>query len=345
LVEIEQTPGKPTCLRPSEGLNFPGTALQLDALTSKDLADLDSVAEFADIVGYSFVQRREDLAWLQDELAKRTPRADKIAIQAKIETAFAVRNLPALILQGAGRQPFAFMIARGDLAVELGYQRLAEIQEELLWLCEAAHVPVVSATQVMDSFVRTGLPVRGELTDAAMAERGLRDAQQGAASPGSRLSHARHAAAHGGASVEEDQPAKSVEDLVGGWMSFSAGVGRLPTAPAATSWSTVQRLPDAGSSLRAEAEHWRLIGQSDAPLLRPLLHREVMLQAQLLAFFDRRRGAHLIPERVTLLLRHQAAAIDRFPLSQRRSLRVANEGADGKRYGHQGQADRHPNLH
>ena len=63
------------------------------------------------------------------------------------------------------------MIARGDLAVEIGYQRLAEIQEEILWLCEAAHVPVIWATQVLENLVKKGIPSRGEITDAAMAER------------------------------------------------------------------------------------------------------------------------------------------------------------------------------
>jgi pyruvate kinase len=65
----------------------------------------------------------------------------------------------------------AVMIARGDLAVEIGHGRLAEMQEELLWLCEAAHAPVIWATQVLDTFVHKGVHARGELTDAAMAER------------------------------------------------------------------------------------------------------------------------------------------------------------------------------
>jgi pyruvate kinase len=90
---------------------------------------------------------------------------------AKIETSAAVRSLPELIVQGAGHQPFAVMIARGDLAIELGYQRLAEMQEEILWLCEAAHVPVVWATEVLDRLARKGTPTRAEITDAAMAER------------------------------------------------------------------------------------------------------------------------------------------------------------------------------
>jgi len=65
----------------------------------------------------------------------------------------------------------AVMIARGDLAVELGFERLAEMQEEILWICEAAHVPAIWATQVLEGLVRTGLPSRGEMTDAAMAGR------------------------------------------------------------------------------------------------------------------------------------------------------------------------------
>ena len=63
------------------------------------------------------------------------------------------------------------MIARGDLAVEAGYERLAELQEEILWLCEAAHVPVIWATQVLDTLARTGVPSRAEVTDAAAGER------------------------------------------------------------------------------------------------------------------------------------------------------------------------------
>ncbi len=63
------------------------------------------------------------------------------------------------------------MIARGDLAVEAGYERLAELQEEILWLCEAAHLPVIWATEVLDQLARTGQPSRAEVTDAAMAQR------------------------------------------------------------------------------------------------------------------------------------------------------------------------------
>jgi pyruvate kinase len=63
------------------------------------------------------------------------------------------------------------MIARGDLAVELGFARLSEMQEEILWLCEAAHAPVIWATQVLDQLVHEGVASRAEATDAAMAQK------------------------------------------------------------------------------------------------------------------------------------------------------------------------------
>jgi pyruvate kinase len=63
------------------------------------------------------------------------------------------------------------MIARGDLAVECGFERLAEVQEEILWICEAAHVPVIWATQVLETLAKHGMASRAEITDAAMAHR------------------------------------------------------------------------------------------------------------------------------------------------------------------------------
>ncbi|MDZ8051411.1 MAG: pyruvate kinase [Aulosira sp. ZfuVER01] len=153
-----------------KGLNFPDTDLHLSPLTDKDLQDLDFVAIHADMVGYSFVQQAADIELLQWELERRHPNTPP-AIVAKIETPQAVLHLPELIVQAAAKQPFGIMIARGDLAIEIGYQRLAEIQEEILWLCEAAHVPVIWATQVLENLVKKGIPSRAEITDAAMAER------------------------------------------------------------------------------------------------------------------------------------------------------------------------------
>jgi len=151
-------------------VNFPSTELDLPPLTSKDFRDLDFIAEHADLVGFSFVQRVDDIELLQDHLVARAPKRQPHGIVLKIETPLAVRNLPRLILQSAAHNPTAVMIARGDLAVELGFARLTEMQEEILWLCEAAHTPVVWATQVLDSYVRDGVASRAEMTDAAMAQ-------------------------------------------------------------------------------------------------------------------------------------------------------------------------------
>ncbi|WP_240002504.1 pyruvate kinase [Oleisolibacter albus] len=159
-------------LKPEKGLNFPETDLGLAALTEEDRRDLDFVAAQADLIGYSFVQSPADVAELQAELERRRPLDwRQLGLIAKIETPKAVRNLPGIIVAAAGRQPFGLMIARGDLAVELGFERTAEMQEEMLWLAEAAHVPVIWATQVLETLVKKGLPTRGEMTDAFMAGR------------------------------------------------------------------------------------------------------------------------------------------------------------------------------
>jgi pyruvate kinase len=169
-IEVYAAREKGVRLKPGKGVNFPTTELDLPPLASKDFRDLDFIAEHADLVGFSFVQRVDDVELLQDHLVARAPKREPHAIVLKIETPLAVRNLPRLILQSAAHNPTAVMIARGDLAVELGFARLTEMQEEILWLCEAAHTPVVWATQVLDNYVRDGMASRAEMTDAAMAQ-------------------------------------------------------------------------------------------------------------------------------------------------------------------------------
>jgi pyruvate kinase len=171
VLEVTAARAKGERLKPEKGINFPGMEMGLDPITQEDLADLDAVAELADLVGFSFVQRPEDIARLDAELAARRPGRPPLPLLLKIETQHAVENLPALIVAAGARGPVAVMIARGDLAVELGFSRLSEMQEEILWICEAAHVPVVWATQVLDGLVSDGIPTRAEATDAAMAQR------------------------------------------------------------------------------------------------------------------------------------------------------------------------------
>jgi pyruvate kinase len=171
VMAVTRTPPDGQPLEPEKGINFPGTALTVSPLTPEDLEDLDFVAAHADLVGYSFVQSAADIALLQQELIARRGDQPPLAIVAKIETQLAFSNLPEIIVQAAGSNPFAVMIARGDLAVEIGYERLSEVQEEILWVCEAAYVPVIWATQVLESLVKRGMPSRGEFTDAAMGNR------------------------------------------------------------------------------------------------------------------------------------------------------------------------------
>lgn len=171
VLRVTQASAKGEKLKPEKGINFPDTELTLPALSEQDMLDLDFVANNADIINYSFVQDAKDVMMLQQALAERLDNPHKIAIVAKVETQRAINNLPEIMVQAAGQNPFGVMIARGDLAVEIGYERLAEMQEEILWLCEAAHVPVIWATQVLENLVKKGRPSRAEMTDAAMSER------------------------------------------------------------------------------------------------------------------------------------------------------------------------------
>ncbi|MGM0678709.1 MAG: pyruvate kinase, partial [Pseudomonadota bacterium] len=132
--------------------------------------DLDFICLHSDMVGFSFIETADDMHELIAELADRN--SSDMPVVAKIETTDAVKNLPDILFASMlSTHPFAVMIARGDLAVELGSVRMAEIQEEILWLCEAAHVPVIWATQVMESIAKTGVRSRPEFTDAAMSVR------------------------------------------------------------------------------------------------------------------------------------------------------------------------------
>jgi len=171
IVEIVGARRRGGKLKLEKGVNFPGSPLDLPPLSEDDLAALPVVAECADLIGFSFVQRPRDIVALDRALAAARPGGPPIPLVLKIETLEAVRNLPRLLVQAAGSRPTAAMIARGDLAVELGHVRLAEIQEEILRLCEAARVPVVWATHALDDLVKDGLPSRAETTDAAMAQR------------------------------------------------------------------------------------------------------------------------------------------------------------------------------
>ncbi len=170
-VEVRVTRAKPSGsrLRSNRSINFPDSDLQYEGLTDADKDNLAFIVERADAIGVSFVRKPEDLIALQDEL--RNYPDCRLGIIAKIETEQAFNELPRILLAAMRWYPAGVMIARGDLAVECGWERLAEIQEEILWFCEAAQVPVIWATQVLEGEAKKGLPTRAEITDAAMSQR------------------------------------------------------------------------------------------------------------------------------------------------------------------------------
>lgn len=164
---VTRVSGKKPYLKAEKGMNFPDTTFNIDALTPYDRQCLPWVTEHADMVGFSFVNKAADIALLQKALTDLGK--PHFPIIAKIETNEAVNQLASIVLQGMQNEHFGVMIARGDLAVEIGFERLSEIQEEILWICEAAHVPVIWATQVLESLNKQGIATRSEVTDAARA--------------------------------------------------------------------------------------------------------------------------------------------------------------------------------
>ena len=168
-VEITHARESGEKLAGDKGINLPDSQLELPALTDKDIEDLATVTKEADMVGLSFAQRMSDVEALRRHL--QALNAEHLGIVLKIETRRGFENLPELLYAAMAGKAAGIMIARGDLAVECGYERLAEVQEEILWAAEAAHLPVIWATQVLETLAKTGLPSRAEITDAAMGER------------------------------------------------------------------------------------------------------------------------------------------------------------------------------
>src|SRR5262249_4491224 len=162
-VQITHANSKGGRLRAEKGINLPDTDLNVPALTSNDLEDLKSVVQYADMIGLSFVRTPEDVFSLQEQLARLG--AKRVGVILKIETRKAFENLPQLLLASLCAPPVGVMVARGDLGVEVGFERLAEVQEEILWLCEAAHAPVIWATQVLEGMATKGAPSRAEVSD------------------------------------------------------------------------------------------------------------------------------------------------------------------------------------
>jgi pyruvate kinase len=168
-VRVKTTGPNGSRLRAEKGINLPDTDLSVPAVSDADRNVIRVAAQVADMVALSFVRHEDDV----DELRRQLDEVGggHLGIVLKIETTSAFEHLPPIVLRAMRSPLVAVMIARGDLAVEAGYGRLAEVQEQIMWLCEAARLPVIWATEVLDRLAKTGKPSRAEITDAAMAQR------------------------------------------------------------------------------------------------------------------------------------------------------------------------------
>lgn len=145
-----------------KGMNVPGVTLATDCLTAKDLKDLEfGLSQDVDYVALSFVRFPKDIRKLREIIDSKKSSAK---ICAKIEMLEAVENLEEIV-----RLSDAVMVARGDLAVEVGQSRLPEIQKKIIKLCNHLNRPVITATQMLDSMVDNPRPTRAEITDVANA--------------------------------------------------------------------------------------------------------------------------------------------------------------------------------
>ena len=176
-LEVTYASGNGTNLAAYKGINLPETDLPLPSLTDEDIEALRFVAAHAEIANVSFIRDADDVAFLLDTLeqiageSEDPERVRGLGLVLKIETIPAYENLAQVLLEGMRHANLGIMIARGDLAVELGFERMAEVPRLIAQMAEAAHVPTITATQVLENLAKSGLPSRAEITDAGYALR------------------------------------------------------------------------------------------------------------------------------------------------------------------------------
>ena len=167
VVQITETKISGSKLKENKGINFPQNKYKLKGLTIKDKEDLESVVQMADMVNLSFVQDSNDVNELILYLQKKK---STIGILLKIETQEGFKNLPEIILEAMKWPSIGIMIARGDLAIETGWKNFVTLQQEIMRVCQSAHIPVIWATQVLENLIKKGTPTRSEITDAALSQ-------------------------------------------------------------------------------------------------------------------------------------------------------------------------------
>lgn len=163
-VLMTQIKGGGAKLKNDKGINFPDSDLSIDGLTAKDKEDLKFIVQHADIVNFSFVNTPKDVESIYTELDDLSDEG-KLGVILKIENKKGYDNLTGIIMAAMKHHRIGVMIARGDLAIEVGWKNIGMIQKEMLSICNASHVPVVWATQVLENLAKSGIPSRAEITD------------------------------------------------------------------------------------------------------------------------------------------------------------------------------------
>ncbi len=148
-------------LKSKKGVNLPNTDISLPALTEKDVKDaIFAISQEVDWIALSFVRHSQDLIDLQQLIEKHSKY--KIPIIAKIEKPEAVKNIDKIVAYCDG-----MMVARGDLGVEVPAQEVPLIQKQLVLRAKKARIPVIIATQMMESMITSLVPTRAEVNDVA----------------------------------------------------------------------------------------------------------------------------------------------------------------------------------
>jgi pyruvate kinase len=151
-------------VRERKGVNLPQTSLPINSMTEKDVADLKfGLDHGVDYVALSFVRKAEDIIDLRKLIKKFAPHS-QVRVVAKIEMAEAIEHLEEIV-----EVSDAVMVARGDLAVEVGQARLASLQKKIIGVCNQVGRPVITATQMLESMKDNPRPTRAEITDVVNA--------------------------------------------------------------------------------------------------------------------------------------------------------------------------------
>ncbi|MBR8831784.1 MAG: Pyruvate kinase [Chroococcopsis gigantea SAG 12.99] len=149
-------------LKSRKGVNLPSLNLRLPSMTEKDILDLDfGIAQGVDLISLSFVRKPEDIQALK---ALLTEKGADIPVLAKLEKPQAIANLESIV-----NECDAIMVARGDLGVEMSPEKVPLIQKEIIHLCNQKGIPVITATQMLDSMIYNPRPTRAEASDVANA--------------------------------------------------------------------------------------------------------------------------------------------------------------------------------